>query len=216
MLTGALGPAGKQRGVVLAVTMIVLVTMMLASAALIRSVDTAGVISGNLAFKQSAPHSADVGIEAAIGWLETNNGATLYNDDRANGYFATRQDPDPATTPPQTWDAFWVNVLVGRAVAATDAGGNHTDAAGNQVSYVIHRLCNGSGNPGLAIQPNGLPPPQCSLPPPSATSTCTGNSMGANTSTPLTCNRNLYYYRITARTDGPRNTVSYVQVTVVM
>ena len=40
--------------------------------------------------------------------------------------------------------------------------------------------------------------------------------MGANPYSLLNCSSNFYYYRITVRIDGPRNTVSYVQVTVAM
>ena len=43
----------KQRGVVLFIALIALVAMSLAAVALVRSVDTATIIAGNLAFKQS-------------------------------------------------------------------------------------------------------------------------------------------------------------------
>ena len=200
MLKRQLPTMGKQRGISLLITLIVLIPMTLAAIALTRSVDTAGIISGNLAFKRSAPHSADVGIEQAIAWLEANKGPTLYNSNALQGYAAFRQDPAAG----QTWDAFWTTVLIpaGQVLSTGTA-----DAAGNQVAYAIHRLCNGTGDPGVSGT-------ACSTPP--SSTICTGNSMGVNPYSILNCSSNLYYYRITVRVDGPRNTVSYVQVTVAM
>jgi Tfp pilus assembly protein PilX len=43
-------PASSQRGVVLLVALIILVALTLAGVALIRSVDTANIIAGNLSF----------------------------------------------------------------------------------------------------------------------------------------------------------------------
>lgn len=77
----------KQNGVVLFFSLIALVVMSLAAVALIRSVDTNTLISGNLAFKQSATISADAGLETALKWLDTNQ-AVLDADDVANGYYA--------------------------------------------------------------------------------------------------------------------------------
>ena len=70
-------PIARQRGVVVLVAIIVLVVMLLAGIALVRSIDTTNVIAGNLAFQQSATHSADTGVEAAIAWLEANNDGTI-------------------------------------------------------------------------------------------------------------------------------------------
>ncbi|MCZ7654374.1 MAG: hypothetical protein M5R42_08960 [Rhodocyclaceae bacterium] len=51
-----------QRGVALPIALIVLVAMVLAAVTLIRSVDTATMVAGNLTLKQSATHAADEGI----------------------------------------------------------------------------------------------------------------------------------------------------------
>ena len=59
----------RQRGVALFFALICMVAIMLAAVALVRSVDTAALISGNLAFQQSATASGDAGTEAAITWL---------------------------------------------------------------------------------------------------------------------------------------------------
>jgi len=188
-----------QRGNVLMIALILLVALSLAGIALIRSVSTSNMIAGNLAFQQGATHSADVGIESAITFLEANSSgtsSTLQNNILSGTgvrYVAQRQDP----TAGQSWDEFWNATLAGSGAVNTLAA----DAAGNTVSYVIHRLCNATGAPVY---------PGCSSSPTDATSA--GNSYGAGV-VALTSPRQVYY-RITARVAGPRNTLSYVQVIV--
>jgi len=187
-----------QRGTVLLIALILLVALSLAGIALIRSVSTSNMIAGNLAFQQATTHSADIGVETALDFLNASSVAgstTLQNSilSGANRYVAVRQDPAPG----QSWDAFWNATLAGSGAVNTLA----PDAAGNTVSYVIHRLCNAAGAPVY---------PGCSASPTDASSA--GNSYGAAV-VALTSPRQIYY-RITARVTGPRNTLSYVQVIV--
>jgi len=192
-------PRAPQRGNVLLIALILLVALSLAGIALIRSVSTSNMIAGNLAFQQAATHSADLGIENAVAFLEANSAGTstvLHSSVLSGGgtrYVALRQDPAAG----QSWEAFWNGTLSGSGAVNTLA----TDAAGNTVSYVIHRLCNGTGVPAY---------PGCSSSPTDATSV--GNSQGAGVIA-LASPRQVYY-RITARVAGPRNTLSYVQVIV--
>jgi Tfp pilus assembly protein PilX len=174
--------------------LIVLVAMTLAGIALVRSVDTSNIIAGNLAFKQAATNSGDIGIETAVTWLQTNNGVNLNNPIPAQGYAATRQDPAAG----QGWDAFWKAVLKSQAITLAP------DAAGNTVAYTIQRLCNGTGDPFSGID--------CAQPP--APGMAAGSSRTAGT-VALLINSQIYY-RITSRIAGPRNTVSYVQVIVAL
>ena len=126
-----------QRGAVLFIALIVLVAMSLAGLALMRGVDTGTLIASNLAFKQSATAAGDLGIEAGRGWLMSNGGPPLYVDIPGSAYYSTFQTNvdlvggDPTKTP-FDWGT------------AASAG---TDAAGNQVSYVIQRLCELPGDP---------------------------------------------------------------------
>jgi Tfp pilus assembly protein PilX len=192
-------PRARQRGVALLISLIVLVAMTLAAIAMVRSADTTNVIAGNLAFKQAAVHSGDLGIEAAIAWLELNNGTPLWKNDLTNGYQALRQDP--ALTPTrQTWDDYWVNVLALSSVTLA------TDAAGNTASYSIQRMCNAIGDPISSL---------CSVVPITvASAISTGNSQTSG-SVALQYSSQVYY-RITSRVVGPRNTVSYVQAVVAL
>jgi len=78
-----------------------------------------------------------------------------------------------------------------------------TDAAGNQVSYVIQRLCDASGPTTAA---NCLK---------SSSSTASASSKGGATyGTYGIAAPTDAYFRVTVRVVGPRNTVSFVQATM--
>lgn len=193
----------RQAGVVLVIALIVLMAMTLAAVALIRSVDTANLIAGNLAFQQAATHSADAGFEAAITWLQNNKDNNVLNDnDILNGYIANgaAEENNPGPDTGTTWDAFWSGTL---AAQSYPKGARTPDAAGNSWRYVIHRMCLTNGRQADA---------KCSDSP--AILTASGNEeeggkVQLNAFSPV-------YYRITVRVDGPKNTVSYVQTVVSM
>ena len=196
----------RQGGVVLLVALIILVALTLAGVALMRSVDTANLVAGNLSFHQSAIHAGERSTEVAItNWLQPHNvlgDTSLHQDSNpvavapgitdANGYVALRQDPAIG----QSWDAFWIDTLAAQALTSAP------DAAGNTVSYVVHRLCEQRGAPHVA---------NCAKQPASISS---GGSFGAGGVSPLTSNQ--VYYRITTRIAGPRNTVAYIQTIVAL
>ncbi len=173
----------------------VLVAMTLAGIALFRQVGPGVVIAGNLAFKENASSVADMGIETARAWLTGNlpfvtPPPNLINDQPAAGYYSSWQPLfDPLNTP-----AIWAD---GTSYLATA-----DDGTGNEVRYIVHRLCSGAGlsvdNPAQSCVTFGA--------------AGTGGSKGGggygmaaipNTMQP--------YFRITVRSAGPRNTVSYVQ-----
>lgn len=192
--------ARHQHGVVLLISLIVLVAMTLAGVALMRSVDTTVVAAGNFAFKQSAIQVADNGTQRAAIWLGNNmGGAVLINDNASAGYFSSRPAQEPNWYDMANW---------GEGVVLD---GGTPDASGNVIRYVIHRMCtqpntpyNGS-NAGVANE--------CGLYYPQSTSSVGGSmQVGA----PQFLGTPQIYYRITTRVDGPRNTVSVVQTTVLV
>jgi Tfp pilus assembly protein PilX len=185
----------QQRGAVLFIALIVLVAMSLAGIALIRGVDTANLIAGNLAFKQNATHGGDWAVEQARTWLQGQTAADLYNDDAATKRYsaAMQSGLDFTATDPSRIDFDWEN-------NSFDAG---ADPAGNQVRYIIHRMCDLAGNPGSV---------NCVRTTTGGTADSTkGGATYGGAALPST---SQIYYRITARVTGPRNTVSYVQVMV--
>lgn len=190
--------SNRQQGVVLLVALIVLVALTLAGVALVRSVDTANLVAGNLSFHQTAVQAGERSTEMALNnWLQPNSvmgNTTLHND--ATGYVAAGSAQSPAAG--QSWDAYWAAVVAGGVTPS--AGG--TDAAGNTVQYIVHRLCATTGAPHLA---------NCAREP---ASTNTGGSQSAGGLAPIGNNR--VYYRITTRIAGPRRTVAYIQTIVAL
>ncbi|MEQ1638827.1 MAG: hypothetical protein ABL903_19380 [Methylococcales bacterium] len=195
-----------QSGVVLLVALIVLVAMTLAGVALVRSMDTSGLIAGNMAFQQAATHSADEGVEAAISWLEANNsGATLDSAIPSSGYTASAaSNASYVTAGPALWDSLpTATCLLPLTAGVCSASPGTPDASGNIISYKIQRLCNASGNrngAGCAITPG------------------TSNTNGSCDcpDDPKLEISTAVYYRITVRVAGPRNTEIYTQTIVAM
>lgn len=187
-----------QRGVILFVALIVLVAMSLTGIALMRSVDTNLLVAGNLAFRRGATSAGDWGVETARAYLKTTvvgNPAALDFDNTAAGYYSTWQQSLNLTAP--ATDAFWNSSNV-RVVG--------TDTAGNEVRYVVHRIC-GSPGPSTAALSNCVKTSASG-----GTSTTEGSTMGTATygggALPAPT---ATYFRVTVRILGPRNTLSYVQ-----
>jgi Tfp pilus assembly protein PilX len=198
----------RSSGFIMIVTLVILVAMTLLSIGLFRSVDTSTQVANNLGFRQSAIASGDRGVELAISWLQ-NNKAALTLDVPASGYYATEQAGTDFTgqlTPGDaTDDVSWTGDSGSsrRAYPVTTA-----DAAGNKVAYIIQRMCDQTG---AYIAGSSI---QCAV---SNTQVTTGASQGSSSygSYAIT-GKTMIYYRITSRTEGLRNTVSYVQTQVLI
>ncbi len=188
------GSRRANRGAVLIISLIVLVAMTMGGLAILRSVDTTTLIAGNLAFKQRALHAADTGVTQALTWLLANK-ATLQNDNAGEGYFSS-----------QPFD--WTN-----AASWGSAKVIGTDAGGNRVSYIIHRMCTCAN-----IAYNGTcggTANQCGIDNPSVSATpkpVEGDTFQVGGVVfPST---GSVYYRVTVKSEGPRNTESYIQAMV--
>lgn len=182
----------RARGAVLFIALIVLVAMTLAGIAIMRSVDTATLIAGNLAFKQGAVQSSDNGVEVAYQWLLANR-ALLNTSNAGQGY--NSGIASPVWTNPATW------------AGSINLG---ADAAGNTISYQIHRMCN------LPDVIYSAANQQCALDNPAAVATppAPGEGESFTVGAPGYLQDPKVYYRITVRSQGPRSTVSYIQAMV--
>lgn len=190
----------KQSGFSLFITLIALLVMSLAAAALIRSVDTNTVIAGNLAFKQTATASADAAVESAISWLVSNNNGTALNSSTpSSGYSAaiTNAPADPVGV--AYWDSRSANACVLHSGICSGTPGQ--DASGNMSAYIIERLCATTGVSSGA---------KCVIPAGSVNSTGNGDNID---DVQVVVSKEVYY-RITVKVTGPRNTTSYVQTIV--
>ena len=192
------GTRRRQEGLVLFIALIVLVAMSLAGVALMRSVDTGLVVAGNMAFKQSAIMVADRGTQEAVKWLQDNSGgATLQNTNVSMGYSSSRPVAEPNWFAPDSWS---------QSVAVN---GGAPDASGNVVRYVIHRMCT---QPDTAYNgSNGIVQNECALFY-ALSAAAAGGSMSVGA--PQFIGTPQIYYRITTRVEGPRDTVSVIQTSV--
>ena len=231
--------SGKQHGVVLLLTLIILVAMMLAGIAMMRSVDTGNVIAGNLAFKQATTHAADGGTSTGFTALMdvgnssnvTNklalnfntgsacppgvnaallvNGATLCPGGNINlpGYSSTPLLPcevnrtctqAQVTAGAYTW---WNNAANWNNAPSI----NVLDPAGNNiatVNYLIHRMCQLPG-----ADPSALG---------QLCQTYTRPETNCSKTQVMPCNSVSVFYRITTRSVGTRNTLTYTQTLVLI
>lgn len=194
----------RESGVVLLIALIVLVAMTLAAIGMMRSIDTGTLVAGNIGFRQAAVATADSGVEAARTWLIANR-AALDSDNPAVGYYATRQDSLDITGNRSQGGldgVDWGGSDPAQPVKAFALGA--VDTSGAVVYYLIHRLCSIPG----AINSPGQ-----------SCSTASIVRMGSTQDVPdyssygLTVT-NQVYYRITARVNGAKSTVSYVQAFV--
>jgi type IV pilus assembly protein PilX len=197
----------KQRGIVLLITLIVLVAMMLAGIGMMRSTDTVTKIAGNLSFRESALHGGDAGIYNGYNQLLTmlaNNKAALGADSAFPGYFASPfNDCEVLNTclgnERQWWNTnvtfpadYWSNNRSGTPAPTI----NVTDTSGKTVatvSYMVQRMCTSSA------------PVVCQ------TYSDTSTRGNALTGDQTTITSTAVFYRITAKSLGPRNTVVYSQ-----
>ena len=209
-----------QRGMALIVVLVALLLISFASIALLRSTDTATLIAGNIGFKQAALGSGDAASEAALTWLINNNsGSSLFFDNQAAGYYATSRDQCDLTgsnTPDDNFDDVgWLhedleNYCNLRALVVTPQG----VAPGYTVSYVINRLCNAEGDNAAVLAADGVTPMICSHV--SSDSISGSTRGGADYANRPLSSASQVYFRITTRIVGPRNTVRYIQVLVVL
>lgn len=189
-----------QEGLVLFIALIVLVAMTMAGVSLMRAVDTGLVVAGNMAFKQSAIMVADRGTQNAAKWLQDNSaGATLQSTNTGSGYFSSRPVVEPNWFEAASW---------GESVAVN---GGAPDASGNVVRYVIHRMCTqpdtayNASNAGVANE--------CALYY-AVSAAAAGGSMAVGS--PQFIGSPQLYYRVTTRVEGPRDTVSVIQTSILV
>ncbi len=196
--------AARQRGVILFIALIALVTIMLAAIALVRTVDTSNIVAGNVAFKQAATLSGDGGFESAIKWLtttDTSNSsinqwvaavapAPTHPFNTTNGALGYYVNADPALS--LTANTTWTT--------ANSASGG-TDASGNVIRYIIQRMCRDALN--YLTEGNCLFSDAAGGPGSNSVVGYSGAGASVGGKSPL--------YRITIRVTGPRNTLSYIQ-----
>ena len=207
-----MGYAAQERGIVLFTVLIALVIISLSAVALVRSVDTGTVIAGNLTFRQASTQAADGGTEAALAWIQgkvAGDLKALYAKSEADGYYATWMsgcDLSGNGTPGDLTDNVKWNADIPDSANCNMKAEEVPQAElppGYRAYYVINRLCNQEGDPTTVVCENYS----------NTTATAeAGLSMsGGAYAKKVSSGPTRYFYRVTTRVDGPRNTLSIVQ-----
>ena len=181
--------------------MIALVVLMIAAIALVRSTDTAEMISGNLSIKRDMTHESELAMSAAL----ANFGATTSNlyleGSRWGAVAAANYSP---VTLPSTSNTRGIPDAIYNASTAGE-----TPATNNiTYRYVIDRLCPLTG------APNPLNPSnECVTDASAAGQGIDVHNPGGNAGNNLAGQAGNVVYRISARLTDPRGTQSFFQTT---
>jgi Tfp pilus assembly protein PilX len=205
----------RESGIALVVVLVAILLMAIAAVGLIRMVDTGSLIVGNLAFKQGTTSAADRSTEAAITWLQTNNaGALLYNNNTANGYYATSlSELDISGKSSSTaralidWDGDGCAYATSGSYATCLTPSAENANNGYTTQYLIARMCKTSGDPNATGNGCSKPVSSSSNASPKKGELKYGEDKRFETPPGP-------YFRIVARSKGPRNTVSFTETYV--
>ena len=179
---------------VLIFALIALLIIAIGAVALLRSVDSSLLSSGNLAFHRDLVNQAEQAVSTVMTGFKTNvippSGLTSTSSPASN-YSASVLPTNPQGVPLALLDnaAFG---LVGSA--ANDLAGATPDI---KIRYLIDRLCTSSGGASSpnCVQSTGLP---------------TGGTANRNTAV---APPSATVYRVSVRVDGPRKTQAFLQTT---
>lgn len=222
----------QQKGAALFISLVALLAMTFAGLALLRSMDTAGLIAGNFSFRQAAQSVADIGLENALGALESayipagrdidqrcevgQTSGCASNCASNCTYWAWYWDPNQSAAHPCTNDtnpatgtcdnANGVSQRINWANIPLNDVSFTALGTGFQYQYVIERLCD-AGQTGSAIGPNNILQFCFSMDLQSG-----GNSLEARSAQLGAVNASKEVaYRATIRITGPHNASTMVQ-----
>jgi len=218
--------ANAQRGVTLLFALITLVALLLASLALVRSVDTSSILMGNIGFKQDATVTADQATRQAASWLDANR-TVLNTDSAADGYYASTQEDGTAANPPVDvtgqqlagtssrqlidWDndscasysgTFKTCLKTVKPVSVAVSGSN-------TAQYVVFRLCSVPGD----FTSTGYTG-TCAKPLSGSVAAAAKKGELSYADSERFSGQSGPYYRIVSRVRGARNTTSFTETIV--
>jgi type IV pilus assembly protein PilX len=185
---------GRERGVVLLLTLIVLLIMTIGAVALVHSMNTSQISAGNLAFRHDLVNQGEQAVSNVLQSFQAGGPlANATTDNLPNANYSATALPTNAQGVP--------TVLLLQGTAFSAAGMKASDITGATsdvtIRYVIDRLCNNTGASSstscvqfVANPPGGNGSQTPRLPPPSAT-----------------------VYRLSVCVTGPRRTQIFLQTT---
>lgn len=210
----------RQAGIVLFFALLALAVMSIAAVALIRSVDTNALLSGNMVYRQSANTATNVALEGITEYIAKNVALTVSTANHpAMGYYAncsqfdTQPDAlacDGSRLTTATWDSS-NSALVPSQTDGNNEILNGVDRQGNEIRYVVERMCNFSTaelNAGKAT----TDATRCMMASsPSNGEKCSHNRNNLELFKQCIASSDSPLYRVTLRISGPKNTITYMQ-----
>lgn len=219
--------ARRQRGVVLLISLIALVALTLAGLAIVRQVDTATLVTGNVTFRQSSVNTADLAVEYMLdkegdgGFSILNVNKTRYHDNYDDWYRATMFTEENPVSPCALTDVNCIktsgipNVLrsAGKCRSSSDASASSVRAVwdehtGNCAVMVLERMCR---NTGQATANHCVLFNQAQI----AGKWTQGQTGDGTSSSDIVPPQNGVGMRLSVRVDGPRGTTSYLQTILI-
>jgi type IV pilus assembly protein PilX len=201
----------KQQGVVLIIALLALVAISLAGVALMRTVDTSNVVSGNVSFNMAASQAAEIGADTAYNWLTSNE----YKNSASRANCLSDSTQCPLNSSGQSFvyaNASSISTVTklpsaanGNPLPMSDATnvylpGDPTTSGSTgsyQVRYLIERMCTNTANlQEVATFSKCRAVPYYS----------TGVLSPINTLASGLGSYGVLYYRVTVLVNGPRNT----------
>ncbi|QOY92884.1 hypothetical protein IM543_14910 [Massilia sp. UMI-21] len=186
-----------ERGIALPVMLIMLLVLLVSSIYLLRSSNSTTLTAANLAYDSALARAADFGLHSGFQWLSETartNKAQLDSHVSDQGYRATLD-----TTQTVRSSGFW------------DGSRVVDDGKGNQVRYVIHRMC--KLDVAYSHQDNACVQT-------AANTSTLGNTVRLGDSlasdSPVYAGVPQLHYVITARIDGPRGGNVLTQMVVLI
>ncbi len=213
-------PLLRQSGIVLFFALLALAVMSIAGVALIRSVDTNALLSGNMVFRQSASTATNVALEGiAQNVAKSITLAASVNHQPAQGYYASCSQFDVQPNAlvcdgSRLTTMTWSDANSRLAPTQTDGNDeirNGIDRQGNEIRYVIERMCSYTDaeiNAGNAISDAS----RCMMASsPSNGENCSHNVNNLELFKQCIASSDSPLYRITLRIAGPKNTITFMQ-----
>jgi Tfp pilus assembly protein PilX len=192
--------SAHQRGVVLIFALLVLLILAIGAVAILRSVNSSLLSSGNLAFHRDLVNQAEQAVSTVMTEFKTNGPPLSLNPTTANlpaaNYSATTLPTNAQGVPLALLDdTNGPNGFLSVGTIANDIIPNATSQV--TIRYVIDRLCTNLGTASSAncVQSTGLP---------------TGGTANRNTAV---APPSATVYRVSVRVNGPRNTQAFLQTT---
>lgn len=195
-----LASVASQRGVVLIFALIVLLILAIGAVAVLRSVNSTSLSSGNLAFHRDLVNQAEQAIATVLTEFRTNGPPLSTSPTTASlpaaNYSAATLLTNAQGVPLALLDNTAFGVI---GTAANDIIPASTSGVplGVTIRYVIDRLCTSTGTASITncVQSTGLP---------------TGGTANRNTAV---APPSATIYRVSVRINGPRNTQAFLQTT---